>query len=453
MALRPLRVRSTLALSAIQPKACADRRSACRPTIGCRGIVMRRLRILYHHRTQGRGAEGNHIVSIVTAMRAEGHQVDVLSPPGIDPFDPGSTIPVDSTGNRLRGWSSIWKAVSCHLPSWLFEIAELAYNIPSYLRLRKALRAQKYDLLFERYASYLVAGAVAARRAGCLFALEINDVSGVPNRVRPQHFPRLCSAVERWLLKRCDLAHAVSSYLGDRLVEVGVPAKRVVVVPNGFDIERIRISMSRAQMRTQQGFTEEHVVIGFAGWFVPWDRLDFMVEVFAEAHRQLPQLRLCLVGDGDPAREIIARLQGTDLEGAVVLTGGVPRARVYDYIQMFDIGMLPHSNPFGSPIVMFEMMGLKVPVLAPRLPPIEDVHVNDETALLFQPLDRQECLGQLLRLGRSDELRNQLSERAFIRLGAEHTWRRTAQRILAALPQSPAAQTSTAAPQQPERAP
>lgn len=414
---------------------------------------MRRLRILYHHRTQGRGAEGNHIVSIVAAMRADGHHVDVLSPPGIDPFDPGSTIPVDGAGSQLRGWSSVWKAVSCHLPTWLFELAELVYNIPSYLRLRSALRAQKYDLLFERYAFYLIAGAAAARRAGCLFALEVNEVSGVQDRVRRQHFPRLCSAVERRLMKRCDLAHAVSSYLGEKLVEIGVPAERVVVVPNGFDIERLRISTSRAQVRARHGFTDEHIVIGFAGWFVPWDRLDFMMDVFAEAHRQLPQLRLCLVGDGDAAREALARLQGTGLESAVVLTGGVPRAQVYDYIQIFDIGMLPHSNRFGSPIVMFEMMGLKVPVLAPRLPPIEDVHVSDETALLFQPLDPQECLAQLLRLGRSAELRRELSERAFSRLTLEHTWRRTAQRILAALPASQSPQASAAAPQQPERVP
>lgn len=39
----------------------------------------RRLRILYHHRTQGKGAEGNHIVSVVTALRELGHEVRVLS--------------------------------------------------------------------------------------------------------------------------------------------------------------------------------------------------------------------------------------------------------------------------------------------------------------------------------------------------------------------------------------
>src|ERR1043165_134322 len=83
------------------------------------------MRILYHHRTQGRGAEGNHIVSIVGALRALGHHVDVLSPPGVDPFDPASTIPVDKAKTQTRGWSSVWKLMSRKLPNWVFEIAQL----------------------------------------------------------------------------------------------------------------------------------------------------------------------------------------------------------------------------------------------------------------------------------------------------------------------------------------
>jgi len=239
-------------------------------------------------------------------------------------------------------------------------------------------------------------------------------------------------------------------------VESGMAPERVVVAPNGFHLERIRINASRTQMRQRLGYSDEHIVVGFAGWFVPWDRIDFLLDVLADAQRELPELRLCLVGDGDAARQAVARLQGTPLERAVLITGGVPRGEVYDYIQTFDIGILPHSNSFGSPMVMFEMMGLKVPVLAPRLPPIEDVHVNEATALLFQPLQRDECVRQLLRLGRSPELRSELSERAFVKLGAEHTWRSTAQRIIGALLgiQSPGmGSAATARPQEPEKVP
>ena len=65
------------------------------------------MRIRYHHRTQGRGAAGTHDVSIVTALRALGHHVDVLSPPGVDPFDRASTIPVGKAKTQTRGWRSV----------------------------------------------------------------------------------------------------------------------------------------------------------------------------------------------------------------------------------------------------------------------------------------------------------------------------------------------------------
>lgn len=397
---------------------------------------MRPLRILYHHRTQGRGAEGNHIVSIVTAMRAAGHEVDVLSPPGVDPFSASSTVPVDAGGTPQRGWSALWKAISLHLPGALFELAECLYNVPAYWRLRRALRARPYDLVLERYASYLAAGAIAAKQAGCLYVLEINDVSGVADRVRRQHFPRLCAAFERKILARCDLAHAVSSYLGDRLTDLGVPRSRIVVATNGFDVARISLSQSRDAMRARFNFGDD-VVVGFAGWFVPWDRIDFLMEVFAEVRKHVPNLRLCLVGDGEPARAAVARLAGTSLAGAVVLTGAVPRALVYDYIQMFDIGVLPHSNLFGSPVVMFEMMGLKVPLLLPALPPIRDVHEDGDSAMLFEPLAKDECCQKLAMLAASPALRRQLAERAFAKLNDTHTWLHTANRILGALPEVP----------------
>lgn len=406
-------------------------------------LHMRPLRILYHHRTQGRGAEGNHIVSIVTAMRAAGHHVDVLSPPGVDPFNALATVPVDASPVKARGWAALWRAVSLHMPGAIFELAECLYNLPAYFRLRRALRDGRYDLVFERYASYLAAGAFAAKRAGLLFALEINDVSGVADRVRKQHFPRLCAAVEKRVLARCDLAHAVSSYLADRLVELGVPPAKVVVVPNGFDPSRISLSRGRDAVRAEYGLTDT-LVIGFAGWFVPWDRIDFLIEVFATVHARLPKLRLCLVGDGTPAREAVERLRGTSLADAVVLTGAVPRQKVYDLIQMFDIGLLPHSNLFGSPVVMFEMMGLGVPLLLPALPPIRDVHADGDTALLFAPLDHEDCSRKLLRLAESVTLRRELAQRAYVRLVETHTWLHTAERILAALPQ-PAATNGAAA--------
>jgi glycosyltransferase involved in cell wall biosynthesis len=391
------------------------------------------MRILYHHRTQGRGAEGNHIVSIVGALRALGHHVDVLSPPGVDPFDPASTIPVDKAKTQTRGWSSVWKLMSRKLPNWLFEIAELGYNIPAYFRLRKTLEAGKYDLLFERYAFFLVAGAAAAKRAKIPFLLEINEVSGIPNRARKQSFEKLCAAAERFIFRRCQVVHAVSSWLGERAVAAGLPRERLVVVPNGFEMKRLEQRRDRATVRRELGI-DDGIVIGFAGWFDRWDRLDFLVDIFNELKRTHANLKLCLVGAGPAAEELGVKVKTSPYSADIVLTGAVPRADVYSFIQTFDIGVLPHSNVFGSPIVMFEMMGLGIPLVMPKLPPIEDVHRDGDTALLFTPLDFDGCRAALARLVEDPARRADLSAHALALLTGTYTWKETGRRILAALP-------------------
>ena len=391
------------------------------------------MRILYHHRTQGRGAEGNHIVSIVTALRALGHQVDVLSPPGVDPFDPAASIPVDKARTTTRGWGSLWKLMSRKLPNWLFEIAELVYNVPAYFRLRRALSAGRYDLVFERYAFFLVAGAVAARRSGCRFLLEVNEVSGIPNRARKQSFPRLCARLERFIFRRCTLVHTVSSWLGERAVEAGLERPRLVVVPNGFEVARLKLRRSREEMRRQLG-VDRGLVLGFAGWFDRWDRLDFLVDVFDDLRRSHASLRLCFVGAGPAAEDLAVRVARSPFASDIVLTGAVARQEVYDFIQTFDIGVLPHSNVFGSPIVMFEMMGLSIPLVLPRLPPIEDVHRDGDTALTFPPLEFAACRTAVVRMLDDRAERESIAARAHHMLLTRHTWRDTATRILAALP-------------------
>lgn len=388
----------------------------------------RPLRVLYHHRTQGRGAEGNHIVSVVSALRQLGHQVKVISPGGVDPFSK-DTAPVDKASTRVRGISLVWRFVSRHFPNWLFELAEMAYNIPAYIRVSRELRAERYDLVYERYAFFLVAGALAAARHGVPFVLEVNEVSGVPERARKQSFLHLCNAFERMLFRRCSRIHAVSSYLADRANAAGASSGQLVVVPNGFDMKRIPAAPRREELRRRFGL-DGAFVLGFAGWFDDWDRLSNLVEVMARILKVSPDFRLCLIGDGRGRAAAAARAAELGIADKIIFTGAVARAEVYDYLSMLDVGVLPNSNMFGSPMIMFEMMGLGIPLVLPRLPPIEDVHKHGQTALLFKPLNVEECSECVLSLLANASLREHIAAAAKIRLLEEHSWIRTVERIL-----------------------
>ena len=389
------------------------------------------LHILYHHRTQGRGAEAVHISSIVRALETMGHRVTVVSPPGIDPLDPVQSTPVDKASVSTGGIQSLWKVISRHVPNFLFELAEIGYNLLAWRRLQQMLRSQKFDLVYERYAFYLLAGALLARRHHIPFVLEANEVSGIAGRARRQSFPRLCAWFERRLFARCAGIHTVSSHLQERILRQGVDPKRVHVVPNAFDLERVRGRVRRPEL-TNRFKLQGRMVFGFAGWFDHWDRLDLLFNVFLSLRRKYPQLALLLIGDGPGLQELRLRVAADKLEGDVILTGAVPRRDVLDYIALLDIAVLPHSNHFGSPVVMFEFMGLGIPVVAPRLGPILDVMQDGQTALLFDPLDTDQCVLAIERLVVSPSLRSTLSSQALIKLQTEHTWRRNAEKILLA---------------------
>ncbi len=390
------------------------------------------LRILYHHRTQGRGAEGLHIASVVKALRDLGHSVTVISPPGVDPFSAPDAVPAGRSPQVDGGIRRLWRLLSRKAPNWLFELAEIAYNLPTWLRLRRALSEQRYDLVYERYAFYLVASALLCARRGIPFILEANEVSGIENRVRPQSFPRLCAWFERRLFARCTSIQTVSSNLRERIVRRGVAPERVDVSPNAFDLSVVKGRVRSEALAERLGVSGCQV-IGFAGWFARWDRLDMLVSVFSGIIGRHTDARLLLIGDGAVAPELKTQVARLGLQDRVIFTGAVPRSEVYDYIALLDIAVLPHSNDFGSPVVMFEFMGLSVPVVAPRLSPILDVHVDGETALLFDPLDEGQCEAAIERLLGSEALRRRVAERARGMLQRDYTWKRNAERIVAAL--------------------
>jgi putative intracellular protease/amidase len=58
--------------------------------------------ILYHHRTQGTGAEGVHIAYIIKGFRDLGFNVHVVSPNGADPVKTAGSNPY----TKKRGFSS-----------------------------------------------------------------------------------------------------------------------------------------------------------------------------------------------------------------------------------------------------------------------------------------------------------------------------------------------------------
>jgi glycosyltransferase involved in cell wall biosynthesis len=368
----------------------------------------------------GRSSQAMHIRSLVEALQADGHEVTIVSPPGVDPLSAAGMMPFLRSGDRARGFQRIWKYLSCECPQFVFEIFELLYNLFLPFRLLPALWRQPDAVLYERHAYFMFMGVLVGKWLKRPVVLEVNELAGF-TRARGLIMERLARRIDAWVFSHADHVICVSRVLADEAQQRGANAARVHVLPNAIDPNRFRSAELKDSLRPRLGL-EGSIVIGHVGLFYRWDRLDVLIEVaknIRDAHRDV---RVLLVGDGpemDNLRETAFRL---GMEREVIFSGPVPRDDVPAYIDAMDICVLPDSNAFGSPIALFEFMAMGKPCVVPDLGPMRDVIDDKVTGIMFPHADYRALQKALLRLVEDSALRNQIGAQAKKTVFERHTW-------------------------------
>ncbi|MCU1314986.1 MAG: glycosyltransferase, partial [Candidatus Acidoferrum typicum] len=106
----------------------------------------------------GRSSQAIHIRGVVEALKADGHEVTILSPPGVDPLKAAGLMPFLRKEDRAEGFHRIWKYISCQCPQFAFEVFELLYNLFLPFRLLPILWRQPDAVLYERHAYFMFMG-------------------------------------------------------------------------------------------------------------------------------------------------------------------------------------------------------------------------------------------------------------------------------------------------------
>ncbi|WP_218277526.1 hypothetical protein, partial [Pseudomonas sp. FW306-2-11BA] len=80
----------------------------------------------------------------------------------------------DRTAGGASRFEALVEGLRARLPGALYELLELAYNLPAGLRLSRAVARFRPDVIYERHNLFLLAGLVTAWRAGRPLLLEVN---------------------------------------------------------------------------------------------------------------------------------------------------------------------------------------------------------------------------------------------------------------------------------------
>ncbi len=372
------------------------------------------MRILYHHRTQGEEPESIHITAIVDALTSLGHEVRIVGP-----------APVQHRATKVSSPSLLGRIKNA-APRFVFELMQIGYNLVVDRRLTKAIREFKPDAIYERYALFNFAGVRRAKKCGIPLILEVNTPYA---QAWAKYYGLYLKRLARWLEKRTLLAAShiitVTEVQRGMLVQEGIPAQNITVCHNAIDPDWFSPDRHRdPQLQTSLGLASP--VVGFVGTMNRWQGItefpDVLRSVFARCH----DVNFLFVGDGEFRQPLEEFCRTEGYAERVVFTGRKPHAAIPPLVALMDITVLLNSNAYGSPMKIFEYMGMAKAVIAPSVGPVVEILRDGETGLLIEPGSARQMADQIVRLVNDPALRQRIGKEGRCYVTAHHTWRQNA---------------------------
>jgi glycosyltransferase involved in cell wall biosynthesis len=168
------------------------------------------------------------------------------------------------------------------------------------------------------------------------------------------------------------------------------------------------------------------------GALTTWHGVDLFFKVARLIQDENLPICVVVVG-GEPERverlrqrAIIERLEHLHF------VGSVPHESVPNWLATMDICLITDTQDWSSPTKYFEMAAMGKPILAARVPAIEEVMGGDGVGgVLFERGNPQDLVAKLWLLVENPKRANLLGQQARQRVLENYTWERNLERMMA----------------------
>lgn len=324
-----------------------------------------------------------HVRDLAEALRRLGHQVSVITPADDEASLPahvvaaGRAVPVPYNGS----------------------VARLAFGPVSASRVRRWLRAGKFDVLHVHEPAAPSLSLLACWAAEGPIVATFH-AANPRSRALTAAYPILQTALER-----ISARIAVSEAARTTLVEhVGGNA---VLIPNGVD------ASDPPDARGFAGWPGEGGALGFLGRMdEPRKGLPVLIHAFRELAGDRPGLRLLIAGPGDPAA--VHRLLPRQLHDRVTVLGRVTEPDKARMLRSVDVFVAPNTGSESFGMVLAEAMAAGAAVVASDLDAFRTVLGPGTAGALFRTGRQEDLAAVAAGLLDDPERRQQLSAAARI---------------------------------------
>ena len=238
-------------------------------------------------------------------------------------------------------------------------------------------------------------------------------------------------ALETHCMTEADLVVTLGEAMREEIIERGVPAQNVVIVPNAVSESFLRpLPADGGRLRASLGIQPGEQVVGLVSSLVAHEGIGTLLEAVKILNDRGVRARALIVGDG-PERTALQR-QAAELGLDAVFTGRVPPSKVRDYHAVLDVFVVPRTPDrvcqLVTPLKPVEAMASGLPVVVSSVRALAEIVQDGETGLLFPPLDAAALADQLGQLLDHPELRRKLGASAREWVARDRTWAHNAAR-------------------------
>jgi len=181
---------------------------------------------------------------------------------------------------------------------------------------------------------------------------------------------------------------------------------RVELIGNGVSLGDLPSPRQRLAARNRMGVPAEAKVVGYLGRLHPEKGVDLLVDAFCTQLAAREDLHLVLIGQGPLEPQLRHLAQG---HGRIHFLGEVVDAAAL--LAGLDVYVQP-SRREGRSLAMLEAMAAALPTVAQALPALQEIHVQERTALLVPPGEHPPLAAAILRLLDDETLRVRLGQGA-----------------------------------------
>jgi GxxExxY protein len=243
------------------------------------------------------------------------------------------------------------------------------------------------------------------------------------------------------VLKKCKGIIAISQGLKDFYIKNGVEPDKILVAPDGVDLEQFKIQNSKFKIREDLGLPQDKKIVLYTGHLYEWKGATALLQAAKQSQISNLKSKILFVFVGGTKKDVKKfKSQISNLENIVVI-GHRPHQEIPYWLKAADVLVLPNSAKekisqlYTSPMKLFEYMASARPIVASDLPSLREI-LNDPStgsgqgnAILVKPDDPGALAEGIMKILENPDLAQKISEKA--RLDVQnYTWQKRAEKIL-----------------------